>query len=492
MKMNTPIWLRIALAATAGPLISASALGAATADGPLTMAGITLYGTLDVGVQYQSAGAPLSDYWNGGGANEAIQKNSVGSQTNVAGSYLGQTKIGLKGQEDFGNGWSGVFRLESLINPWSGQLPDGLKSLTVNNGVALGSQTTGIDSSVAGQVFGGAAYAGVSHAQWGTLTVGRQNGVLADGIAKYDPMNASNAFSLIGWSGTAAGGGDTENRRLDNSVKYEVTAHGAHVAAMYQGKSGSNPGTAQQLALGWVFPGGSVDAYYAKKNDAIAAGSLTAAGAKSNSGVYDVTQACAAGSGQYVDGLSNATYTCASIDKAVTGTISDNTTVGLMAQYTLNKQWKLSGGYERIDYKNPSKVVLAGQHTIGGYTLVTVNAQTGAKSSFLNTKTLDVGWLGAKYSPNTHLDVIGAVYGYHQNNYGSAANSGWTSGCSGTGSATCSGKESVVSLAAVYHFTKRFDGYTGAMWSQVQGGLANGFTYNTSTIDPTVGVRYTF
>jgi predicted porin len=66
---------------------------------------------------------------------------------------------------------------------------------------------------VAGQAFQ-QAFAGFSSKTYGTITFGRQNTTLTDGIAKYDPNYAPQAFSLIGLSGTTAGGGDTEDRRL--------------------------------------------------------------------------------------------------------------------------------------------------------------------------------------------------------------------------------------------------------------------------------------
>jgi hypothetical protein len=34
--------------------------------------------------------------------------------------------------------------------------------------------------------------------------------------------------------------------------------------------------------------------------------------------------------------------------------------------------------------------------------------------------------------------------------------------------------------------------YAGAMWSEVQNGLANGYAFNRTNINPTVGVRFKF
>jgi predicted porin len=452
----------VALAADGGP----------TADGPLTWNGITLYGILDAGLQYQSHGVPISDYFPAA-TETIIQKNSNGPQYSINGNSLSQSRIGLKGAEDFGNGWSGIFRLETFFNPWSGQLSDALKSVTANNGVALTSQNTGVDSSIAGQLFGGAAYMGVSHAQFGTLTFGRQNGILADGIAKYDPLKASQAFSPIGWSGTAAGSGNTEDRRLDGSLKYEVTTGPVHIAAQFQPKTGANPGTTGEFALGWLFPGGSIDAYYVQKNDAIAAGSLSAAQ------VTSVGQVCAGTASV----ATAAAFSCAAVDKAVTGTISDTTSYGVMGNWSFaNKAATLSAGFESIDYKNPSNIVKHGQITIGGYVLATTN-----NAAFPSTKTLKISWIGLKYAVSPQADITGAFYRYSQNSYSTAS-----PGCSDAAiSAQCSGSENFASVVFDYHFTKRFDGYLGGMWSSISGGLANGFL-NTSTIDPTVGFRYQF
>src|SRR5271154_3099434 len=205
---------------------SAAAPGAAPSAAPdesLTWHGITLYGIVDIGLQNQTHGAPISDYFVAGSA-EVVQKNSNRSVTGVTPSNLSNSRIGLQGNEPIVGDWSGVFKLETFFNPQSGQIADALKSLTQNNGRPLGTQAepgnqvTGVDSSAAGQTFI-QSLAGISSKTFGTLTVGRQNTVLADGIAKYDPNYASQAFSVIGLSGTAAGGGDTQDRRVDSSLK---------------------------------------------------------------------------------------------------------------------------------------------------------------------------------------------------------------------------------------------------------------------------------
>src|SRR6195256_711771 len=229
-------------------------------DSSLTWNGITLYGIVDVGLQYQTQGVPISDYFPAG-TESIIQKNSNGSVTAITPNNLSQSRIGLSGNEPLAGDWAGVFRLETFFNPQSGNLSDALKSQVLNNGRALAAQTTNVDSSVAGQLVSGAAYAGFSSPTVGTFTFGRHVTLLADGIAKYDPMSASQAFSIIGFSGTAAGGGDTEDRRLDQSVKYTGKYRPVHLGALYQfsGASGS-ANTAVQAQIGGDFAGGSIDA----------------------------------------------------------------------------------------------------------------------------------------------------------------------------------------------------------------------------------------
>src|SRR6202166_3462924 len=255
---------------------------APTADDSLTWHGITLYGIVDVGVQDQSHGAPISDYFVAGSA-EVVQKNSNRSVTGVTPSNLSNSRIGLQGNEPIIGDWSGVFKLETFFNPQSGQIADALKSLVQNNGrplgtqAAPGNQTTNVDSSASGQTFI-QSLAGFSSKTFGTFTFGRQNTVLADGIAKYDPNYASQAFSLIGISGTTAGGGDTQNRRLDSSVKYVGTYGGvAHLSAQYKfNQSNGSANSAYEVSFGGEYAGFSGDVYYAKIKDAVAASALSA------------------------------------------------------------------------------------------------------------------------------------------------------------------------------------------------------------------------
>jgi predicted porin len=448
----------IAHAQTTAPTDSTQASAPPATSSGLTLHGITVYGIVDVGLQYDTHAAPFSDYFMAG-SSDIVQKNSRTSITGATSSNLTQSRIGLQGTEPLGVGdWSGVFKLETFFNPTSGQLSDAAKSLVQNNGRALANQTTNLDSSVSGQTFQ-QSYAGLTSSKFGAITFGRQNTVLADGILKYDPNAASQAFSLIGLSGTAAGGGDTQDRRFDSSLKYAVKYEGARLAATYKfSNTNHSANSAVEVSLGGDFAGFSADAYYTKVKSAIALSALSAAQVEGLPALGD------------------------SPDKSLAGTISDNTAFSLLALYS-RAPFKFYVGYENIKFANPETPLLAG-FNVAAYTLAFVN-----NNAYPHEKILQVYWVGAKYSVDANLDLTVAYYGYHQGNYAATAE---FAGCSTQVSATCSGELRDFSFDAVYRLTRRFDAFAGVMYSGVADGLANGYIYSKNNLNPTIGVRFTF
>ncbi len=438
------------LAAILGGIASAGVASMAhAADDPsLSWNGVTLYGVFDVAVSHEQHGAPVSQDW---AQSEVflISKASNKSITAVTSGGLSQSRLGLRGKENVAEGLDFIFNAELGFNPTSGKLADGPASLIHNNGVAQVNQKSASDSSRAGQLFNGVANAGFSSKEFGTLTVGRNSTFLLDNIGRFDPMNSSYAFSLIGFSGVASGGGDTENARLDDSVKYLYKYDLFHAGALYQfGKSDSSPGEAWQGNVGLDYQGFSVDGVYAHKKDAISLASLSAA--------------------QVVTLPLN----------SLAATISDNTAYTLSASYT-GGPFKVSGGYEHIKFENPSLPVAAGFAGLGGYWISVTN-----NTAFPHPKVFQVSWVGLKYLITPDLDITGAYYHYDQNAYGAVK-------CSTTAAANCSGNESVFSARLDYRLTKRLDVYAGAAYSKVEDGLANGFLHD-SNVDPTIGVRFQF
>jgi len=461
-----------AILCAASSLLICGAAGAQSAapDETLTWHGITLYGIVDIGLQYDTHGAPFSDAHPAGSAN-IVQKNSRQSVTGFTPSNLSQSRVGLQGTEPLGGDWSAVFKIETFFNPESGQISDALKSMTQNNGRSPAQQTTNLDSSVAGQAFQN-LYAGFSSKTFGTVTFGRQTGWVADGISKYDPNYGSQAFSLIGMSGTYAGAGDTEDRRTDETLKYALPfADIAHLGLLYKFNGSSGGSNSEfQADVGVEFAGAAVDVYYDKTKDGISASALTA-------------PQVAALPGLCPDPLpAGSVCQAASPGNSLQATISDNTVFSIMGSYKIDV-WKFLAGYEHIQYANPATPLPAGFTDIGGYNLAFVN-----NAAFPNDKVLQVYWAGVRYTVFPGLDLTGAYYGYHQNSYGSGANAG----CTTNKAATCSGTFQSFSFNAVYAFTKRFDGYAGAMYSAVYDGLANGYTLQRNNLNPTIGVRFKF
>ena len=426
-------------------------------DDSLTWHGITLYGVIDLGVQYDTHSAPFTPYRPAASGN-IVRQNSNGSVVGVTPSNMGQSRVGLQGIEPLNADWSAVFQLETFFNPQSGELADSLKSLAVNNGRSLTAQTVNVDGSSAGQAFQ-TAWVGFKSERFGTLTYGRQVTLLMQGIIEYDPNYNATAFGLLGASNTYSGGGAQEDNRLDSTVKYTVGFNDlVHLGAFYKfNNSSGSANTAYQANLGADYAGASIDAYYSKENSAITATYLSAA---------QVAKLPALG---YA--LSN----------SLAATISDNTAYSLMAFYKLDP-FKFFAGYEYIKYENPTRPLSAGFNDIGGYVLAFVT-----NNAYNKSKTVNVYWTGVRYTVIPHLDLTAAYYGYNQNAYGT----GTQAGCTTSAHSTCSGSLDAFSFDADYRFDVHFDSYFGAMYSGVHDGAASGYLHSTN-INPTIGVRYKF
>jgi predicted porin len=428
-----------------------------TGDDALTWHGITLYGVVDVGVQYDTHSAPFTPYRPAASGN-IVRQNDYQSVTGLTPSNMGQSRVGLQGIEALNEDWSAVFQVETFFNPQSGEIADSLKSLVANNGRSLTTQSIGVDGSSAGQAFQ-TAYVGLKSTRFGTLTFGRQQTLLSEGSIKYDPNYGASAFGLIGASNTYSGAGSSEDNRLDSTAKWHISFNDlVHFAALYK-FNGSNgaANTAVQADVGGEYGGLSIDAYYSKINNAITASALTAA---------------------QVAGLPALGY---STSNALAATISDNTTYSLMALYNFDPV-KFFAGYMHLKYANPEDPLKAGFGDIGGYVLAFVT-----NNAYNDSKTVQVYWTGVRYTVIPHLDLTAAYYGYQQNAYGT----GKQAGCSTSAHSTCSGSLDAFSFDADYRFNIHFDAYVGAMYSGVHDGAASGYVDSTN-INPTVGVRYRF
>ncbi len=378
--------LLICAAALSGFAVQASAADLsdlASAKDPLpdtlSFHGVTIYGTVDVGYAYQTHGLPESGAFYPG-LDYDLQKISGGSVSTLTNNALEQSKIGVKIEEQIGLGFMAIGKLETNFDPVSGELADACASVlrAGNYGSAgkNGNIAAYADGSRCGQAFAGQAYGGLSNPLYGTLTIGRQSSLVNDGVGTYDPVHGSYAFSLIGFSGGAAGGiGSTETARWDNALKYVFTYGPAHVAAMYSSGGQDTPifGDAVGGNIGLTYKGFALDGYYTQENGAAGVG---------------------------IDKTAN----------QLDGTITNNEAYAVMGKYTFefgdgfkdegpSSKLTLFAGYVHTEMSNPDHTqgYYNGWTTQGGYPLVTVTNATGGYNLYGSDKVLETEWGGATY-----------------------------------------------------------------------------------------------
>jgi len=455
----------------------AAVIAKAPENDDLCWHGVCLYGNFDMGVTWIQHSAPFSPT-AGGPLDTLVSKNGgQGSYFGVGANQLSTSFVGLRGKQEIADNLYAVFNLQTLFNPASGVNASGPGSIAQNNGLNIGLQNAFGDSSKAGQLFNNVAYFGVSSPTYGTFTMGRQSSLSSDLIVNYDPLSGSNSWSVITFQGANGGGGDTQNRIYDNSYEYRVNVGPVRFAVEAQLRNGGNSttGNAFEGNIGFDYMGLSVDFLGGKIYDAVSAAPLAVGGG--NAVVTNV----AVGNGQ------------------LAGTISDNTVFQVGAKYTIGP-WKLFGGYENIRFANPNNPIVAGAFDAGGFIIAVPN-----NTNFPSDRILQTAWVGARYAITPALDVTGAYYHEWQNTFATA--SATLVGCSvlASSSSQCSGTLDAVSLVVDWRFARHIDVYAGVMWSQVQGGLANGFIVNnagttvnaiggnrSSNFDPGIGLRYQF
>jgi predicted porin len=176
---------------------------------------VTLYGTLDTGLDYISN-----------------QKTASGGKSNwmLASGNLSTNRWGLRGNEDLGGGLSAVFDLENGFNLDNGKFSNG------------------------GDEFGRQAWVGLASRQGGTVTLGRQYDFLVDFVA---PLSATGS----GFGGNLADhpfDNDNLNNdlRLNNALKFRsatydgLTFGGAYAFSNAAGGFSNN--SAYSLGAQWA------------------------------------------------------------------------------------------------------------------------------------------------------------------------------------------------------------------------------------------------
>jgi predicted porin len=479
---------------------------------PSTWYGVTVYGTVDMGVSYQTHGSPFDRNFPTG-ASYFINKPSRQAEWLQAPNGLSQSNIGVKVNEPVGAGWSFVGQAELAFDPYSLLLANAPQALQDAIHVPLNQQEIPVDSSrwgwLAGQI-----NAGFSSPVYGTVTFGRQNTLMLDGVNAYDPMGGSYAFSPIGFSGLTCGSGDTEECRWTTAIKYRENIGNFRLSVMGQplGYGAYNPNNGSIAGgiggdIKGVFPGVlSLDVIGSFDKDAVNIGPSGGSGGNTPSGMPTT--------------FNSSTF--------LQATISNNTSVMALAKYTFGSfasappplvakgpiappppptpVFTLYAGYEWIQFANPSDPQFnmfndgfffsnSGGSLTGGTpsanaTAINNNAYNVhcGTGGGCDAKTVDVMWVGAKYGITRDLDVIGSYYHYYQPqftmNVGNVcANSGAHSQCMGT--------EDMWSTVLDWRFLPKWDAYIGTMFSQVNGGFANGYLARNN-LSTTGGVRFRF
>ena len=212
---------------------------------------VTLYGLLDAGLTYTSNVAPA----NGVGHGNA--KWAAGS------GGINQSMFGLRGSEDLGGGLKAIFTLESGFNINNGKFAN-------NNGM-----------------FNRQAFVGLSSAQYGTVTLGRQYDASQDYLA---PLTATGS-----WGGTFFAhpyNNDNLNtnggQSVNNSIKYSSADYAGFTFGGTYGFSNQAGAFANNreysVGAAYQYQGLRLGAAYAQQNNPAANTSGASDGVLANAG----------------------------------------------------------------------------------------------------------------------------------------------------------------------------------------------------------------
>jgi predicted porin len=417
----------------------------------LSLGGVTVYGTVDVGYAYQSKGVPLNGDYLGGLEYQAFTttRNFSGSVSTPAESGLEQSKIGIRVAEPIIGDLQLIARAETAFNPLSGKLTDACNAIAQNSGKPQGEQTANADSSRCGQAFNSMLFGGVASATYGQLTIGRQNSLQLDALAQFDPQALSYAFSFLGYSGFDAGAGSTQAGRWDNAFRYGYQSGPIHAAVMYTngGQDTGIIGRAYGLDAGLTWNALAVEAVYENERGAVNLRS------------------------SFDDGA-NPLPT-----PGLEAYVSNDTSINIMGKYTLDldnggvkDKLTLYAGYTHLQKAHAGYTDGAAQ---AGYPIdVAININSSA--------VYNVEWIGARYAMASGLNLVGGLYHINQNSWTIGVGTEGTQelGCSAAG-LLCAGNFYEASLVADYVINKHYDAYVGLNYSEVTDGLANGFPGTT-------------
>jgi predicted porin len=430
--------------------------------------GVRFYGTVNVGGAYQTNGSPI-DKNSGSAINYFSGKGSQGAKWLLAPNGLTQSNAGFLIKEPLGGGWSFVGQVETGFDPFFLTVANSVGSLANNKGVPLSQQTANGDSNTQGKFYNSQGYAGVSSDTFGTLTFGRQNTLMGDMVLAYDPMGSSYAFSVLGFYGGFAGGGDTEDRKGTTSAKYRVNYGNAH-AGLFAQFGGYQEGNAER---GQIL--GNVGADFHLGPGVFSA---DVAGGHTRDGVNLIIIGQTDANGRPIN--------LTSTNQVLTAQLSNNTNVMATAKYVMDKL-RLYAGYEWIQFADPSDPVssftdIAGDYICANCGAVNFTNINNAAFSFKD-KILQIVWTGARYDVTDTVEVAAAYYHQQQNNYTALD-------CAvATAHAQCAGSEDTGSVLIDWKFAPKWDTYIGAQYTQSNGGMNSGYL-SSNNWTTTAGIRF--
>ncbi|RDK00897.1 porin [Paraburkholderia lacunae] len=196
-------------------LVAGATIGCAIVPmAAMAQSSVTLYGLIDEGLNYT----------NNTKGHSAVQMES---------GFAQGSRWGVKGTEDLGGGTKAVFQLENGFDVNSGALGQGSR------------------------MFGRQAYVGLSSAQFGTLTMGRQYDSVVDFLA---PLTANGNWAGYLMSHPYDNDNTDNSFRLNNSVKYTSNTYGGLSFGGLYGFSNQPGGFAnnRSYSLGAQYVGGAV------------------------------------------------------------------------------------------------------------------------------------------------------------------------------------------------------------------------------------------
>ena len=432
MKMNKILLAILAMGTTAG--VAQAQVNLVNTDG----SELSVYGILDAGMVQMTGAGNISPNFVTGAVPTASAGAHVGTVRGMMNGGESQSRWGIRGSEDLGDGNKAFFQLETAIDVGSGQ--SATSGLSGSNGIANGASTPThnmiADTSLNGQLFNRNAFIGLSNKDMGAVSFGRQNSLQLDVITAtaggYDPVNAQ-MFSPINFSGVYGGGGTTDNARVDNAIKYANKFGNVNVNALYAFGGMAASSTARsnaELNVGYEASNFGVQAAMQQANDTTFLAPGTVPG----------TPAVAAGP-----------YT-------INAQFVKLTSYMLTGRYQVIQPLTLKAGIERMEYNAPSNFAAdKAMNTIYSYTIATASAFAGPQ------KNLNVYWLGGNYDVSSKTKVS---VGY----YDVELPSGTGNGAGGTYAA--SGADKYFSAMVEYNLSKKTNVYAAFMQDKKSGALA--------------------